>query len=167
MCIGYLARRATHLCRWRQPNGTHFEPQRASVRAERPGISGKSGPHASALRLKIYKVSAIGRQPPDHVLVELKPGGRHNIASAIMQFTVAFNADFRRAFGTHTFVDFNFRSLEGKFDAISVEPWYPMTVLAYGCFTQNRVMASTIKRYQQTAIRYFTNHATRLDKFSR
>ena len=70
------------------PNGTHFEPQRASVRAGRPksllnpalvraggpksllnpalvragrpGISRKSGPHASALRLKIYKVRGIG-----------------------------------------------------------------------------------------------------------
>ena len=42
-----------------KPNGTHFEPQRASVRAGRTGISCKSGPHATALRLKIYKVSAI------------------------------------------------------------------------------------------------------------
>ncbi len=41
------------------PNGTHFEPQRTSVRAGRLGIVCKSGPHASALRLKIYKVSAI------------------------------------------------------------------------------------------------------------
>ena len=43
------------------PNGTHFEPQLASVRAGWPKITCKSGPHASALRLKIYKVSAIGR----------------------------------------------------------------------------------------------------------
>ena len=40
------------------PNGTHFEPQRASVRAGRQKITRKSDPHASALRLKIYKVSA-------------------------------------------------------------------------------------------------------------
>ena len=45
------------------PNVTHFEPQRASVRAGRLVIPCKSGPHASALRLKIYKVSAIW-QPP-------------------------------------------------------------------------------------------------------
>ena len=44
---------------WHKAIGTHFEPQRASVRAGRPGVSCKSGPHASALRLKIYKVSAI------------------------------------------------------------------------------------------------------------
>ncbi len=42
-------------------NGTHFEPQRTSVRASRLGISCESGPHAIALRLKIYKVSTIGR----------------------------------------------------------------------------------------------------------
>ncbi len=41
------------------PNGTHFEPQRASVRAGRLDISCESGPHASALRLKNCKVSAI------------------------------------------------------------------------------------------------------------
>ena len=41
------------------PNGTHFEPQRASVRAGRSGNVWESGPHASALRLKIPKVSAI------------------------------------------------------------------------------------------------------------
>ncbi len=40
-------------------NGTHFEPQLASVRAGRLEITCKSGPHASALRLKIYNVSAI------------------------------------------------------------------------------------------------------------
>ena len=33
---------------------------RTSVRAGRLVITCKSGPHASALRLKIYKVSAIG-----------------------------------------------------------------------------------------------------------
>ena len=43
------------------PNGTHFEPQRASVRAGRLVITRESGPHASALRLIIYKVSAIKR----------------------------------------------------------------------------------------------------------
>ena len=32
---------------------THFEPQCASVRARRSGNVGQSGPHASALRLKI------------------------------------------------------------------------------------------------------------------
>ena len=41
------------------PNGTHFELQLACVRAGRPKITRKSGPHASALRLKIFKVSAI------------------------------------------------------------------------------------------------------------
>ena len=46
-----------------ESNGTHFEPQRASVRARGLVITCKSGPHASALRLKIYKVSAIGREP--------------------------------------------------------------------------------------------------------
>ena len=39
----------------------HFEPLRASVRAGRQLITRESGPHASALRLKIYKVSAIGQ----------------------------------------------------------------------------------------------------------
>ncbi len=41
-------------------NGTHFEPQLASVRAGRLVITYKSGPHASALRLKIYKVRPLG-----------------------------------------------------------------------------------------------------------
>ena len=41
------------------PNGTHFEPLRASVRAGSPLITGESGPHASALRLKTHNVSAI------------------------------------------------------------------------------------------------------------
>ncbi len=41
-------------------NGTYFEPQRASVRAGSQVITCKSGPHASAWRLNIYKVSAIG-----------------------------------------------------------------------------------------------------------
>ena len=45
------------------PNGPHFEPQRTSVRASRLGISCESGPHAIALRLRNYKVSAIVRQP--------------------------------------------------------------------------------------------------------
>ena len=40
-------------------NGSHFKPQRASVRAGRSGNVCESGPHASALRLKIPKVSAI------------------------------------------------------------------------------------------------------------
>ena len=47
-----------------KPKGTHFEPQRASVRAGRLVIAYESGPHASALRLKIYKVSAITDHPP-------------------------------------------------------------------------------------------------------
>ncbi len=51
------------------PNGTHFEPPRASVRAGGPRIACESGPHASALRLKIYKVSAIGLTPPVKFLV--------------------------------------------------------------------------------------------------
>ena len=41
-------------------NSTHFLPQLASVRAGSPGIVWESGPHASTLRLKIYKVSGIG-----------------------------------------------------------------------------------------------------------
>ena len=45
-----------------KPNGTHFEPQRASVRAGTLGIACESGPHDSALRLKIHKVSAIRRK---------------------------------------------------------------------------------------------------------
>ena len=45
------------------PNVTHFEPQRASVRAGRLVIPCKSSPHAIALRLKIYKVSAICLAP--------------------------------------------------------------------------------------------------------
>ena len=40
------------------PNGAHFEPQRASVRVERLINTYQSDPHASALRLRIYKVSA-------------------------------------------------------------------------------------------------------------
>ncbi len=47
------------------PNGTHIEPQLASVRAGRQIITCNSGPHAGASRLKIYKVSAIGRPPPN------------------------------------------------------------------------------------------------------
>ena len=46
---------------WREPNGTYVEPQRASVRAGRLVITRESGPHASALRLKISKMSAIER----------------------------------------------------------------------------------------------------------
>ena len=41
----------------------HFEPLLSSVRAGRQVITRESGPHASALRLKIYKVSAIGQNP--------------------------------------------------------------------------------------------------------
>ena len=48
-----------YVAREQPPNVTHFEPQRASVLAGRLVIPCKSGPHASALRLKIYKVSAI------------------------------------------------------------------------------------------------------------
>ena len=48
------------------PNATHFEPLRASVRAGRLVITCESGPHASALRLKIYKVSAIRLGPSAH-----------------------------------------------------------------------------------------------------
>ena len=48
----------------RKPKGTHFEPQRASVRAGRLVITRESGPHASALRLIIYKVSAIEPKLP-------------------------------------------------------------------------------------------------------
>ena len=40
------------------PNGTLFEPQRASVRAG-VGNIWESGPHASALRLTIHTASAI------------------------------------------------------------------------------------------------------------
>ena len=40
---------------WLLPNGTHFEPQRASVRASRLEIACESGPHAGALRLRNYK----------------------------------------------------------------------------------------------------------------
>ena len=36
-----------------------LSPQRVSVRAGRLGIVWEPGPHASALRLKTYKVSAI------------------------------------------------------------------------------------------------------------
>ena len=50
------------------PNGTHFKPQRARVRAGSPLITGESGPHASALRLKKYKVSAIVRLPLEGIL---------------------------------------------------------------------------------------------------
>ncbi len=39
--------------------GTHFEPQRASVRTGSQKIADSSSPLASALRLKIRKVSAI------------------------------------------------------------------------------------------------------------
>ena len=40
-------------------NGSHFKPQRASVRAGRSGNVCESGRHASALRLKIPNVNAI------------------------------------------------------------------------------------------------------------
>ena len=42
-----------------EPQGVHFEPQRASVRAGSQWIADDSSPHASALRLKIYKVIVI------------------------------------------------------------------------------------------------------------
>ncbi len=41
------------------PNGAHFEPQRASVRAVKLGIACESGPHASALSSEITKNPAL------------------------------------------------------------------------------------------------------------
>ena len=55
-------------------NGTHFEPQRASVRAGRPKITRESGPHASALRLNIYKMYALYAKPNQATLHQSKLG---------------------------------------------------------------------------------------------
>ena len=67
--------------------GTHFEPQRASVRAGRSGITCKSGPHASALRLKIYKVSAIGHKAGGMIHATYRPEKR--VAIALSSLAVA------------------------------------------------------------------------------
>ena len=77
------------------PNVTHFEPQRASVRAGRLVIPCKSGPHASALRLKIYKVSAIwhftARERDEHVLITLRVMVP-SIAARKLEFDAALEA---------------------------------------------------------------------------
>ena len=48
----------------RSPNGTHFEPLRASVRAGTLVTLCESGPHTSALRLKTHKASTLWLAAP-------------------------------------------------------------------------------------------------------
>ena len=56
-----------------KPNATHFEPQRASVRAGMLGIACESCPQVSALRLRNYKVSAIA--PSSAAIAPSSAGG--------------------------------------------------------------------------------------------
>ena len=68
------------------PNVTYCEPQRASVRAGRLEISCESGPHASALRLRNCKVSAVRLTASVRFLVPgLCLGTQHSRSSASLR----------------------------------------------------------------------------------